>query len=124
MFAAEIARLVRTGMLDVLHQDYIRTAYAKGLSTRLVVLRHAMKGAMLPLVSFLGPAIAGILTGSVVIEFVFAIPGLGHQFVQSALQNDYTVAMGLVMVYTILLFGMNTLVDMAYTLLDPRVKLD
>lgn len=124
MFAAEIARLVRTGMLDVLHQDYIRTAYAKGLSTRLVVLRHALKGAMLPLVSFLGPAIAGILTGSVVIEFVFAIPGLGYQFVQSALQNDYTVAMGLVMVYTILLYVMNTAVDVAYTLLDPRVKLD
>ena len=71
-------------MLDVLHQDYIRTAYAKGLTTRAVVLRHAMKGAMLPVVSFLGPAVAGILTGSVVIEYVFAIPGLGFQFVQSA----------------------------------------
>jgi oligopeptide transport system permease protein len=123
-FAAEIARLVRTGMLDVLHQDYIRTAYAKGLTTRSVVLRHAMKGAMLPVVSFLGPAIAGILTGSVVIEYVFAIPGLGYQFVQSALQRDFTVAMGLVMVYTVLLYVMNTLVDLAYTLLDPRVKLN
>src|SRR5215471_5116912 len=123
-YAAEIARLVRTGMLDVLHQDYIRTAYAKGLTTRTVVLRHAFKGAMLPVVSFLGPAVAGILTGSVVIEYVFAIPGLGYQFVQSATQRDYTVAMGLVMVYTILLYVMNTLVDMAYTILDPRVMLD
>lgn len=114
-FAAEIARLVRTGMLDVLHQDYIRTAYAKGLMTRTVVLRHALKGAMLPVVSFLGPAVAGILTGSVVIEYVFAIPGLGYQFVQSATQRDYTVAMGLVMVYTLLLYVMNTLVDIAYT---------
>ena len=103
-FAAEIARLVRTGMLDVLHQDYIRTAYAKGLTTRTVVLRHALKGAMLPVVSFLGPAVAGILTGSVVIEYMFAIPGLGYHFVQSATQRDYTVAMGLVMLYTVLLY--------------------
>ena len=123
-FAAEIARLVRTGMLDVFHQDYIRTAYAKGLTTRRVVLRHALKGAMLPVVSYLGPAVAGILTGSVVIEYIFAIPGLGYQFVQSATQRDYTVAMGLVMIYTVLLYVMNTLVDLAYTVLDPRVKLD
>ncbi len=123
-FAAEIARLVRTGMLDVLHQDYIRTAYAKGLATRAIVLRHAMKGAMLPVVSFLGPAIAGILTGSVIIEYVFAIPGLGYHFVQSATQGDYTLAMGLVMLYTVLLYVMNTVVDVAYTVLDPRVKLN
>ncbi len=123
-YAAEIARLVRTGMLDVLHQDYIRTAYAKGLKTRAVVLRHALKGAMLPVVSFLGPAVAGILTGSVIIEYIFAIPGLGYQFVQSATQRDFTVAMGLVMVYTALLYTMNTLVDIAYTVLDPRVKLN
>ena len=89
-----------------------------------VVLRHALKGAMLPVVSFLGPAVAGILTGSVVIEYVFAIPGLGYQFVQSATQRDYTVAMGLVMIYTVLLYVMNTLVDIAYTVLDPRVKLN
>jgi ABC-type dipeptide/oligopeptide/nickel transport system permease component len=75
-------------------------------------------------ISYLGPAVAGILTGSVVVEYVFAIPGLGYQFVQSALQRDYTVAMGLVMVYTVLLYSMNTLVDVAYTALDPRVKLD
>lgn len=123
-FAAEIARLVRTGLLDVLHQDYIRTAYAKGLGTPAVVLKHALKMAMLPVVSFLGPAVAGILTGSVVIEYVFAIPGLGYHFVQSATQRDYTLAMGLVMLYTVLLYVMNTLVDLAYTVLDPRVKLN
>ena len=123
-FAAEIARLVRTGLLDVLHQDYIRTAYAKGLGTPAVVFRHALKLAMLPVISFLGPAVAGILTGSVVIEYVFAIPGLGYHFVQSATQRDYTLAMGLVMLYTVLLYVMNTLVDLAYTVLDPRVKLD
>ncbi len=123
-YAAEIARLVRTGLLDVLHQDYIRTAYAKGLSTPAVVLKHGLKMAMLPVVSFLGPAVAGILTGSVVIEYVFAIPGLGYHFVQSATQRDYTLAMGLVMLYTVLLYAMNTLVDVVYTLLDPRVKLN
>ncbi len=123
-YAAEIARLVRTGLLDVLHQDYIRTAYAKGLSTPAVVLKHGLKMAMLPVVSFLGPAVAGILTGSVVIEYVFAIPGLGYHFVQSATQRDYTLAMGLVMLYTALLYAMNTLVDVIYTLLDPRVKLN
>ena len=80
--------------------------------------------AMLPVVSFLGPAVAGILTGSVIIEYIFAIPGLGYQFVQSATQRDFTVAMGLVMVYTSLLYTMNTLVDIAYTVLDPRVKLN
>jgi oligopeptide transport system permease protein len=124
MFAAEIARLVRTGMLDVFHQDYIRTARAKGLSTVAIVYRHALKAALLPVVSYLGPTVAGVLTGSVVIEYVFAIPGLGYQFVQSCSQRDYTVAMGLVMVYTVLLYVMNTLVDIAYTVLDPRVKLD
>ncbi len=123
-YAAYIARLVRTGMLDVLGQDYIRTAHAKGLSTKRVILRHAMKGAMLPVASFLGPAIAGILTGSLVIEKIFAIPGLGIHFVQAATQRDYTLAMGLVLVYTVLLYLMNTIVDISYTYFDPRVKLE
>ena len=123
-YAAEIARLVRTGMLDVLGQDYVRTAYAKGLSTRSVIFGHALKGAMLPVVSFLGPAIAGILTGSLVIEQIFAIPGLGFHFIQAATQRDYTLAMGLVLLYTALLYTMNLLVDMAYALLDPRIKLE
>jgi ABC-type dipeptide/oligopeptide/nickel transport system permease component len=123
-YAAYIARLSRTGMLEVLSQDYIRTAYAKGLTTRGVVLRHAMKGAMLPVVSFLGPAIAGILTGSLVIEQIFFIPGLGVHFVQSALTRDWTLAMGLVLLYTVILYAMNFLVDLAYVVLDPRVKLN
>jgi oligopeptide transport system permease protein len=123
-YAAEIARLVRTGMLDVMGQDYIRTAYAKGLMTRAVVMRHALKGAMLPVVSYLGPAISGIVTGSMVIETIFAIPGLGYHFVQAALQRDYTLAMGLVLLDTALLVSLNLVVDIVYTVLDPRVKVE
>lgn len=123
-YAAYIARLVRTGMLDVLGQDYIRTAYAKGLSTRQVVLRHALKASLLPVVSFLGPAIAGILTGSLVVEQIFAIPGLGVHFINAATRRDYTLAMGLVLLYTALLYTMNLIVDLSYALLDPRVKLE
>jgi ABC-type dipeptide/oligopeptide/nickel transport system permease component len=123
-YAAEIARLVRTGMLDVMGQDYIRTAYAKGLMTRAVVLRHALKGAILPVVSYLGPAVSGILTGSIVIETIFAIPGLGYHFVQSALQKDYTLAMALVLLDTTLLVSLNLVVDVVYTFLDPRMKLE
>lgn len=122
-FAADIARITRTGMLDTLSQDYIRTARAKGLSQSAVLLRHALPGAMLPVVSFLGPAVAGILTGSVVIEKMFAIPGLGWHFVQASLQRDYTLAMGLVLLYTVLLYTMNFLVDLSYAILDPRVEL-
>lgn len=123
-YAAYIARLTRTGLLDVLSQDYIRTAYAKGLPTRTVILRHALKGALLPVVSFLGPATAGILTGSLVVEKIFNIPGLGVHFVEAATQRDYTLAMGLVLVYTMLLYTMNLVVDVSYAFLDPRVKLE
>ena len=122
-YAAYIARLVRTAMLDVLNQDFIRTARAKGLSPKTVVLRHALRGAMLPVVSFLGPAIAGIVTGSLIVELVFDIPGLGGYFVQAALTSDYTLAMGLILLYTIVLSVMNLVVDIAYTVLDPRVEL-
>ncbi len=123
-YAAYIARLTRTSMLDVLSQDYIRTAYAKGLPRRRIILVHALRGALLPVVSFLGPAVAGILTGSLVIEEIFFIPGLGVHFVQAALQRDYTLAMGLVLLYTVLICVMNLLVDLAYAVLDPRVKLE
>lgn len=123
LYAAEIARISRTGMLDALSQDFVRTARAKGLSELTVALRHALPSAMLPVVSFLGPAVAGILTGSVVIERIFAIPGLGWHFVQAALQRDLTLAMGLVLLYTLLLFTMNFLVDLSYSILDPRVEL-
>ncbi|NOY28869.1 MAG: ABC transporter permease, partial [Planctomycetes bacterium] len=119
-----VARIARTSMLDVLSQDHIRTARAKGVGPMRVVLVHALRGALLPVVSFLGPAVAGILTGSLVVEQVFAIPGLGSHFVQAATQRDYTLAMGLVMLYTVLLYSMNWLVDMSYALLDPRVRLE
>ncbi|MEO0650837.1 MAG: ABC transporter permease subunit [Planctomycetota bacterium] len=123
-FAAYIARLTRTGMLEVLSQDYIRTARAKGLPDWLVLLRHAIKGGILPVVSYLGPATAGILTGSLVIERLFAIPGTGSHFVGSALNRDYTLAMGVTILYTVLVYSLNTLVDLAYTLLDPRIELE
>jgi oligopeptide transport system permease protein len=123
VYAAEIARIARTGMLDALLQDFVRTARAKGLGELAVALRHALPTALLPVVSFLGPAVAGILTGSVVVERIFAIPGLGWHFVQAALQRDYTVSMGLVLLYTLLLYLMNFLVDFSYGILDPRVEL-
>ncbi|MCI0652391.1 MAG: ABC transporter permease subunit [Planctomycetes bacterium] len=123
-FAAYIARLTRTGMLEVLSQDYIRTAHAKGLPARLVILRHALKGGLLPVISYLGPATAGILTGSLVIERIFYIPGTGSHFVNSALNRDYTLSMGVTILYTVLVYGLNTVVDFAYTLLDPRIKLE
>lgn len=123
-FAAYIARLTRTSMLEVLGQDYIRTAMAKGLSRRQTVVRHALRGAILPVVSYLGPAIAGILTGSLVLEQIFALPGMGTHFIQGALQSDYTLAMGMVLIYTVLLYGMNTLVDFSYAIIDPRVTLE
>ncbi len=122
-YAASIARLTRTGLLEVLTQDFIRTARAKGLSRTTVIFKHALPGALAPVVSFLGPAVAGIITGSPVVEKIFAIPGLGMHFVEAALQRDYTLSMGLVLLFTLLLYGANVLVDVAYTILDPRVEL-
>lgn len=122
-FAAYIARLLRTALLETLSQDYVRTAAAKGAPRWRVVTVHALKGALLPVVSFLGPASAGILTGSLVIERIFAIPGTGSHFVASALNRDYTLAMGVALLYTVMVFALNTLVDVVYTLLDPRIEL-
>jgi ABC-type dipeptide/oligopeptide/nickel transport system permease component len=123
-YAAYIARLTRAGMLEVLNLDYVRTAYAKGLSPRTVIVKHALRGAILPVVSYIGPASAGILTGSLVIERIFNVPGFGSHFIDAALQRDYTVAMGAVLVYTALLYGLNMIVDMSYSVIDPRVKLE
>ena len=120
-FAAAIARLFRAGLLEVLGEDWIRTARAKGLSGAAVLWGHAARPALLPVVSFLGPAIAGILSGSLVVERVFAIAGMGSHFVESAFNADYNLALGVVMVYTALVALLNLLVDLAYGLLDPRI---
>jgi oligopeptide transport system permease protein len=123
-YAAYIARLTRSGMLEIIRQDYIRTARAKGLVERVVVMRHALKGALLPVVSFLGPAFAGMLTGSVVIEEVFALPGIGSHFVRAAFARDYNLVLGVVILYSALLVLLNVVVDLLYTVLDPRVSYD
>lgn len=121
---AYIARLMRAGLLEIIGQDFVRTARAKGLSERVVVAKHALRLAILPVVSYLGPAIASILVGSVVVERIFSIPGLGSFFVNSALNRDYTLAMGTVLLYSGMLIGLNLLVDVLYGVLDPRVELE
>lgn len=121
---AFIARLMRSSMLEVLGQDFIKTARAKGLSAFLILYRHALKNALIPVVTYLGPLIAGIFTGSFVIETIFAIPGLGRHFVTSIYNRDYTVILGITVFYSALLVFLNFLVDIAYVKLDPRIKLD
>ncbi len=123
-FAARISRLARVGMLEVLNEDYIRTAYAKGLTESQVVIKHALRGAILPVISFLGPAGALIITGSLVIEQIFFLPGLGKIFVKAAINRDYHVVLGTVVVFSTILCVFNFLVDISYALLDPRVRLD
>jgi oligopeptide transport system permease protein len=123
-YAAEVARITRTSMLDALSHDYIRTARAKGVSRAGVILVHGLRNSLLPVVSFLGPAVAGILTGSLIVETIFAIPGLGVYFVKAALQRDWTLSMGVVLLYTLVLYTMNFLVDLSYAFLDPRVELE
>nr|WP_245863841.1 ABC transporter permease subunit [Caulobacter mirabilis] len=120
---AIISRLTRAGMIEVLRSNYIRTARAKGLPEGLIVRKHALRAAILPLVSYLGPACAGLLTGSLVVEQIFNLPGLGKFFVISALQRDYTVVMGMVIVYALLILVLNLIADALYAALDPRVKL-
>jgi oligopeptide transport system permease protein len=122
-FAASIARLFRAGLLETMTEDFIRTARAKGLSDRQVLRNHAARVALLPVVSYLGPAVAGILSGSLVVERIFAIAGMGSHFVESAFNADYNLALGVVMVYTALVSLLNLLVDLAYGVLDPRIKL-
>ncbi|HEX5795110.1 MAG TPA: oligopeptide ABC transporter permease OppB [Geminicoccaceae bacterium] len=119
---AYIARLTRGSMIEVLHANYVRTARAKGLRERIVVVRHALRGALLPVVSYLGPATAQVVTGSVVIETIFGIPGIGRYFVQGALNRDYTLVMGTVIVLAVLIILLNLVVDLLYGLLDPKVK--
>ena len=120
---AIISRLTRAGMIEVLHSNYVRTARAKGLPERTIVGKHALRAALLPLVSYLGPACAGLLTGSLVVEKIFNLPGLGKFFVISALQRDYTVVMGMVIFYAALILLLNLIADLLYAALDPRVRL-
>jgi oligopeptide transport system permease protein len=124
VYAAYVMRLTRGGMLEVLKQDYIRTARAKGASEARIVLRHALRGGLLPVVSFLGPAIAGILTGSFVIETIFQIPGLGREFVNSAFNRDYTLVLGTVILYATLIVVCNLVVDVVQVWLNPRLKFE
>ena len=120
---AVIARLTRSGMIEAMSSNYVRTARARGLPEHVIVLRHALRGAILPLVSYLGPAVAGIVTGSLIVEQLFQLPGIGRYFVTSALQRDYTVVMGVVILYAALILMMNLIADLLYAALDPRVRL-
>lgn len=119
---AYLARLTRGSMIEVLRSNFVRTARAQGLPAWQVLVRHALKPAMLPVVSFLGPATAAVITGSVVIEQIFGVPGLGRFFVTGALNRDYTLVMGVVVFYGVLIILFNFLVDLAYAWLDPKVK--
>ena len=121
---AVIARLTRGSMIEVLRGNYIRTARAKGLPERLVVARHAMRAALVPVVSYLGPAVASIITGSIIIEQIFGIPGIGRYFVQGALNRDYTLVMGVTIFYGALIILFNLAVDLIYGFLDPKVRYD
>jgi oligopeptide transport system permease protein len=119
---AYIARLTRASMIEVLGRDFIRTARAQGLGTRTIIRVHALRPAMLPVLSYMGPAIAAVLTGSVVVEEVFGIPGLGQFFVRGALNRDYTLVLGIVIFYATLIISLNLIVDILYGVLDPRVR--
>jgi oligopeptide transport system permease protein len=122
VYMSYIARLTRAGMLEVLRSDYIRTARAKGLSEKDVVIRHALRGGLMPVISYTGPALAFLLTGTVVVEKIFALPGLGNYFIQASLNRDEPLIIGIVAFIAITLLLMNLLVDIAYAFLDPRVR--
>lgn len=122
VYAAYIARLTRGGMLEIMFQDFIRTARAKGLSEITVVIRHALRGGLLPVVSFLGPAVAGLLSGSFVIETIFQIPGLGRFYVQAAFNRDYTMILGTTIFYSALIIVFNLFSDILTKWLDPRLR--
>jgi len=119
---AYIARLTRASMIEVLNSDFVRTARAQGLGTSAIVRLHALKPAMLPVLSYMGPAVAAILTGSVVVEEIFGIPGLGQHFVRGALNRDYTLVLGIVVFYATLVVLLNLIVDLLYGVIDPRIR--
>jgi oligopeptide transport system permease protein len=122
--AAVLARLTRASMLQVIREDFIRTARAKGVSERVITVRHALKNALIPVITVLGPMFAGAITGSVVVENIFAIPGMGNYFVQGVATRDYPVIMGMTLVYALVLVMANLIVDIAYSWADPRIRLD
>jgi oligopeptide transport system permease protein len=121
-YASIVARLTRASMLEVIRQDYVRTARAKGLTNRIVIIRHALRNALIPVVTILGPLVIGIVTGSVVIENIFGIPGLGKEFATSILQRDYNIVIGLFTFYAVIIALANLLVDLLYTVIDPRIR--
>jgi len=122
--SAIIARLTRATLLQTVREDYIRTARAKGLSERIIIIRHAMKNSMIPVVTILGPLFAALVTGTFVTELIFGIPGMGKYFVTSITNRDYPVIMGTILLYAVLLVIMNLLVDIVYAYLDPRIRYD
>ena len=124
VYAAYITRLTRGGMREILSQDFIRTARAKGISELNVILKHSLKGGLLPVVSFLGPAVAGIISGSFVVETIFQIPGLGREFVTSAFNRDYTLVLGTVILYACLIIVFNLVVDIIQVWLNPKLKFE
>ncbi len=121
-YAAYISRLTRGGLLEIRNQDFIRTARAKGLTELNILLKHSLRGGLLPVVTFMGPALAGLITGALITETIFNIPGLGRFFIQSALNRDYTVVMGTTLLYFSIIFAANLVVDLLYVFLDPRVR--
>jgi len=124
LHAALIARLTRASLLQVLNEDYIRTARAKGLAERSVIVGHALKNSLIPVVTILGPLLAALVTGTFVVETIFGIPGMGRYFVTSITGRDYPVIMGTILMYAFLLVIVNLLVDIAYMWLDPRIRFD
>jgi len=121
-YASFVARLTRASMLEVIRQDYIRTARAKGLTEQIVIIRHALRNSLIPVITILGPLVIGIITGGVVIENIFNIPGLGKEFAQSILSRDYNVVIGVFTMYAAMVGVANLLVDLAYTVIDPRIR--
>ena len=118
-----IAKLTRTSMLDAINQDYIRTAKAKGVKNKWIVLKHALRNSLIPVITFLGPLTAFIVTGSFVVETIFSVPGLGRYFIQSVINRDYTIIMATTVVVSVLVIVMNLVVDIAYKVVDPRITL-
>ena len=122
--AAILARVLRSALVETLGQDYIRTARSRGIGTRSLICHHALRNALLPVVSYIGPLAAALMTGSFIVETIFAIPGLGRHFVTSIYNRDYTVILGITIFYSFLIMMMNLLIDVIYPLLDPRITMD